>query len=245
MHEDSSPSHFKGKDAAHHVAEAQAQGLIDAHEFHGREAPGHISALIDAARDTFTLIPLLLIALPVFPLPQISILLFGWCIWKAGRSGWLAWVRLERLHRVLIEEKWEIENHRPQEREELKALYHAKGFEGKLLEDVLDVLMADGDRLLKVMIEEELGLSLESEEHPLKQALAAFLGAALAGALSLTLFYLLGPLALLAIAALGVVLASLFYAALSKNNWTSAAIWNLGILGLSLGSVYFLGKLVQ
>ena len=31
--------------------------------------------------------------------------------------------------------------------------------------------MADGDRLLRVMLEEELGFSLEVYDHPLKQAL--------------------------------------------------------------------------
>ncbi len=90
-----------------------------------------------------------------------------------GRSAWLGWSRLERLHRILAQEKWEIEHNREQEREELGVLYAAKGFEGKLLEDVLDVLMADGDRLLKVMVEEELGLTLESQVHPLKQGLGA------------------------------------------------------------------------
>ena len=89
----------------------------------------------------------------------------------------LGWARLERLHRIVEEERYEIENHRQQEREELKELYRAKGFQGKLLDEVVDVLMADGERLLKVMVEEELGLSLQSQEHPLKQGAGSALGA--------------------------------------------------------------------
>ena len=49
-------------------------------------------------------------------------------------------------------------------------------FSGKLLDEVIDVLMADDNRLLQVMLEEELGLSLETYEHPLKQAAGAFFG---------------------------------------------------------------------
>ncbi len=35
--------------------------------------------------------------------------------------------------------------------------------------------MADDNRLLRVMLEEELGLTLEAYEHPLKQAFGALL----------------------------------------------------------------------
>ena len=145
--------------------------------------PGHISAGSDAARETaivFLLLAILLNALTT-PTPSIfwlisGVFTFGWFLWKIGRSAWLGWSRLERLHRVMAEEKWEIEHHRKQERTELKALYEAKGFEGKLLEDVLDVLMADEERTLQIMLEEELGLSLEQQEHPLKQSMGAAIG---------------------------------------------------------------------
>src|SRR5262249_44443752 len=141
----------------------------------------------DAARETCLALALLWL----FGLHWAALLIFSgaWLIWKTGRSAWLGWSRIERLHRIVAQEKWEIEHHRQQEREELGALYAAKGFEGKLLEDVLDVLMADNDRLLRVMVEEELGLSLHSQEHPLKQATGAFLGV-LAGSI-LTLLGLL------------------------------------------------------
>ena len=78
--------------------------------------------------------------------------------------------------RLLEEEKWEIEHNRNQEKVELKVLYRAKGFEGKLLDDVVDVLMADDKRALHIMLKEELGMTLEAYEHPLKQSLGALLG---------------------------------------------------------------------
>jgi vacuolar iron transporter family protein len=165
---------------------------------------------------------------------------FGWLIWKCGRSAWLGWSRLERLHRILEEERWEIEHNRDQERDELKTLYAAKGFEGKLLDEVLDVLMADGDRLLKVMVEEDLGLSLEVHEHPLKQTLGAACGVVGSAAVCLSFFYLwpIGGLYLSAIAILG--FSGYLSAHYQGNRFTSAIVWNLAVAFLSIGSTKFL-----
>lgn len=248
---ENTPAHFKDKDAIGHVAEAQAQGVIASAEIHGLEIPGYISAGADAARETA--IALLLIWAIIDPpfspvasrflpivLKMLAVFAFGWSIWKAGRSAWLGWFRLERLHRILEQEKWEIEHHRPQERSELGALYATKGFEGKLLEDVLDVLMADDNRLLRVMIEEELGLSLASYEHPLKQGLGAFLGAVSASLVCLAAFFLYPSLGVVAGASLVIVIASAVLASHAQNRWAPAIIWNIGLGALSFGCVYFL-----
>ena len=171
-----SPSHFKGKDAIIHVAEAQAQGILAAAEIHGTEMSGYLAAGTDAARETALALLLIWVALVQLAIPShqmlyiLAIFSAGWLIWKVGRSAWLGWSHLERMHRIVEQEKWEIEHHRQQERDELRVLYATKGFEGKLLEDVLDVLMADNDRLLRVMVEEELGLSLKNMSIPLSKA---------------------------------------------------------------------------
>lgn len=240
------PEHFKNKDAIAHVAEKQAEGFIAAAEIHGTEIPGHIHAGADAARDTAMALALVWIILVQHEVSfnQIIIVLAtfagGWMMWKAGRSAWLAWSRLERLHRVIEQEKWEIEHHRQQERDELAALYSAKGFEGKLLEDVLDVLMADGDRLLRVMAEEELGLSLETQEHPLKQSLFAGIGAFIAGILCIVslLIYpswgvLIGSLAITGTAAA-------IAAHRAQNQIIPAIVWNIALGVLTFGFVYYM-----
>ena len=240
------PSHFKGKDALGHVIEAQAGGVISASEVHGTEIPGHLSAGCDAARETslvIAIIAVILYSLGISPANTFTLLIVAsasWAVWKAGRSAWLGWFRLERLHRVLEQERWEIEHHRQQERDELRILYAAKGFEGKLLEDVLDVLMADNDRLLKIMIEEELGLTLESAEHPLKQGLGAFIGALAGAALPLMLFWLIPPYGLVIGAAAIIGIASALTANLAGNETIPAVIWNLGIAFFSLATLYFL-----
>lgn len=240
------PAHFKGKDALRHVIEAQAAGIVSASEVHGTEIPGHLSAMGDAARETAVLLPLGWLLLSHLQIPhseQLILLLFaslGWLLWKTGRAAWLGWFRLERLHRVLEQERYEIEHHFQQERDELRVLYAAKGFEGKLLEDVLDVLMADNERLLKIMIEEELGLSLETTEHPLKQGLGAALGVSIAALFNLGILWMLPQIGMLPAAALTIGISSGFTAYLVNNQTIPAIVWNLGIASLAIGTVYFL-----
>lgn len=238
--------HFNGREAIEHVAEAHAKGLIASSEIHGAETPGHISALADAARDTALVLLLVWTILIPFHIAAFSLIKilavfsFGWSIWKCGRSAWLGWSRLERLHRILEQERWEIQHQRPQERLELQALYSAKGLEGKLLDDVLDVLMADDNRLLRVMVEEELGLSLESHEHPLKQGLGALIGSLLS-ALTCLIGLVLSPHFGIIVASLMVMgICGVILAYHAKNRLVSAAIWNIGLGALSFGTVYFL-----
>jgi len=240
------PEHFKGKDAMGHVAEAQVQGLLSAAEIHGTELPGHLNAATDTARDVAVAMTLFALSFAHFNIPfttlfyATAIFGFGWLLWKTGRSAWLGWARLERLHRVIAQEKWEIEHHRQQERDELRALYAAKGFSDKLLEDVVDVLMADGDRLLRVMVEEEMGYTLENHEHPLKQALGSALGGLLSWILCLTGLFLYPIWGLLAVAALILIGFSSFAAARERNKAIPAAIWNLGLAVIAAGFVYFI-----
>jgi hypothetical protein len=240
------PEHFKGKDAIGHVAEAKAQGLLSSAEVHGTEIPGHISAFADVARETAIVLLMLWTILTKFGFEHkhiaaiVSIFSLGWLIWKGGRSAWLGWSRLERMHRVVEQERWEIQHHRGQEREELKELYRAKGLEGKLLDDVIDVLMADEDRLLKVMVVEELCLSLETHEHPLKQAIGAILGVIAAFASCFALLLAFPHFGVWIGSVFTISVASFISARYEGNKVIPAVIWNLGITALTVGSVYFL-----
>lgn len=246
MPERESPPHFKGREAIEHVAQAQAEGMLSTAEIHGAEIPGHIFAGADAARESAVILLIIWLILSQAPFPITSafqimgIFSFGWILWKAGRSAWLAWSRLERMHRIVEQERWEIQHHRPQEREELKELYRAKGFEGQLLEDVIDVLMADEDRLLRVMVEEELCLSLENQEHPLKQALGAAAGTAFACAFCLFFLFLNPGVGLWFGSFIALATAAAVSATYENNRVVAAIAWNLGLAALACGAVYFL-----
>lgn len=244
------PPHFKGKEALEHVIEARIKGHAASSEVHGTELPGHYSAAADAAKETSLILLVLwtLFSELGFPFDRVHWIslsfIIGWLFWKVGRSAILGWSRLERLHRLIEEERWEIEHHRAQEKEELKALYTAKGFSGKLLEEAVEVLMADDNRLLQVMLEEELGLSLESYEHPLKQAAGALVGVVGAAVImSLGLFFLpwWGTLVCSAVV---IALSAGTSAQLEKNKPLNAIVWNLSAAALAAGVSYFVVQLL-
>lgn len=236
-------NHFEGKKPYEHILQKRSEM---AHEIHGDELPGHQGAFLDALRDTSMLFMIFwtLFVQMGFPKHQMFmafiLLGIGWFVWKISRSAWLAQVKLDRLHRVLKEERYEIENHRPQEREELEALYAAKGFKGPLLQEVLDVLMADDERLLKIMIEEEMGLNLENCEHPLKVGTGAGLGVLLSSIILLVGQWIASELGLITMAALLVGFSGLWIAKLQKNETMPAFVWNVGFTILTFGIVYFL-----
>lgn len=230
--------HFAGKSAEDHVRQAAQKGIAFTAETHGAEIPGTISSFFDAAKDS--VIAGLLVWAATEHWTALVVFSCGWVIWKGGLRALMAWARLERLHRLIEEERWEIEHHRGQERMELEALYARKGFSGKLLTEVVDVLMADEDRLLQVMLEEELGLTLETYDHPLKQATGAFLGA------FCTLFFLcisscfFGWYGIGIVGGLGLSALSWIDAKMQKNTKRSTLIWHLSLGALSVGAVYFL-----
>lgn len=211
--------HFEGKDPLEHLKDARLKGQAASAEIHGVELPGSISAACDAAKETAFLI-LLLQGVAIIPV------LAGWCLWKVGRSAILGWARLERMHRLIEEERYEIEHHRAQEKEELRALYAAKGFQGKLLDEAVEVLMADDNRLLMVMLQEELGLTIESLEHPLKQAAGAGIGVLIACGL----IFAPSPYAPFALIGLAAAVA----ARASSNRVIPAVIWNGAVATLAL-----------
>jgi hypothetical protein len=238
--------HFQGKSALEHLKEARTKGMIASMEVHGTEMPGHLAAAADAAKETTIALVLLWVILSFFPpvttkmFGILALFSAGWLIWKIGRSAYIGWARLERLHRLIEEERWEIEHHPQQEREELKELYMAKGFSGKMLDEVVDVLMADDNRLLQVMLEEELGLSLEAIEHPLKQSIGAGVGVLVAALLFLLGYHLSpllgGPIAVFCT----LFLSSALSAKLERNRLLQAVVWSFALALFAAAATYFL-----
>lgn len=242
------PEHFKGKTVAAHLKDARKRGAMATAETHGTELPGHFSALADSAKDTSIAFLLLFAVTTAFSLQALPIFIafaFGWIVWKGGRSALLGWGRLERLHRVIEEERFEIEHHRDQEKSELREMYEAKGFTGHLLDDVVNVLMADDNRLLQVMLEEELGLSLEVYEHPLKQGFGAALGAFGVSLLAILAHYFWPFLGVPLIALLTILIASNLTAKYEKREKVASVVWNLALALFASGGVYFLAKLLK
>jgi len=231
-------THFEGKSVIQHLKAARLRGALASSEIHGTEQPGHLAAACDAAKEVAFILALLVL---LFNAPFMPLLIasFSLLIWKVGRSALLGWARLERLHTLIEQERWEIEHKREEEEEELMALYKAKGLSGQLLKDVVAILSSDDNRLLQVMLEEEMGLTLEVYEHPLKQCVGA--GVGVAGSAACILLALpFGMWAILATAAFIVLLASLIMALSQQNSKLEAMTWSFALLAFSLGLIYLL-----
>ncbi len=224
--------HFQGKEPLRHVIEVQMGGVETSLEIHGAETPGILFSGLDSARETLIALGLLIIGLDFFEFSKESLITIlvawglAWSFWKGARSTWLSWMRLERLHRIAYEEKKEIEENREDEREELIALYRAKGFQGDLLNQVVDVLMADEERLLRVMLQEEMGFRLNENQHPLSMGLGAFIGSLAASFCLIASFALFPFFLLLPLATGGVFLIGFLYSRKEKNNALQGGVWS-------------------
>lgn len=84
-------------------------------------------------------------------------------------------------------EYWEVENIPEMERKEVEDIYRAKGFEGKLLNDVVDVIISDKDRWVDEMMKNELEMIPDSKS-PIKIGLATLISFILVGFIPLTVY---------------------------------------------------------
>jgi len=175
-------THFTESNVVEHLRKAREKGRKAISEFHAVEVPGHISAGAESAKDTAISSFMINMIGMMLALPEgkiailLSVYMIGIFFWKVGRSAQLARSRLDRIDTLVQEEKHEIEHNRDEEREELTEMYRAKGFTEPLLTKIIDVLMADDNKLLAVMLEEELGVQTDAYVHPLKQAFGAGVG---------------------------------------------------------------------
>jgi len=235
--------HFKGKSIDEHLKDAKERGK---EEMHATKAPEPLAACVDSMKETAIVLLgfwLLLFAFQVTSaFPILIIFSIGWVIWKGGRVALAGWERLEHLHELIEQERYEIEHHRAQEREELRAMYAGKGFSGALLDQVVEVLMADNNRLLLVMLEEELGLSLETYEHPLKHACGSACGALISAIGGLVGAYFAGIWGIMS--ALVILFGAATWTLLKKEGHLSvkSMIWNFAVAMLAMGAIYLMSK---
>ncbi|MEX2379886.1 MAG: VIT1/CCC1 transporter family protein [Vicingaceae bacterium] len=81
-------------------------------------------------------------------------------------------------------EYWEVDHLPEKEREEIREIYEAKGFEGELLEQVVDVITADKDRWVDVMMKEELNMT-RSDKSPIAMGAMTFVSFIIVGLIPL------------------------------------------------------------
>jgi vacuolar iron transporter family protein len=156
--------------AAHlESARRRARGLFAAEVAHDR--PYELVHAATAGRDAVVIILLLWAILRGVHAgdhgwPALLAAAIAMAVYTGISNAIAIYAQLRYWESELVRERDEIRAQPEFERDELRELYRAKGFSGELLEQVIDTICSDEERLLKVMLEEELGIFFEQRNHP-------------------------------------------------------------------------------
>jgi len=119
------------------------------------------------------------------------------------------------------------------EREEVRQIFRAKGFEGETLDRAVEAITADRERWISTMVTEEFGLS-ENVRDPLTAAGATFAAFVACGAVPLVPYFLFeadvaSPVALVMTASVFFMIGSM------KSRWSLQRWWVSGLETLTIG----------
>ena len=120
------------------------------------------------------------------------------------------------------------------EREEVRQIFAAKGFDGTDLERVVELITSDKDRWVRTMLTEEYGLPLQARS-PWMAALTTFSAFALCGLVPLVP-YLLGVTNALTISIFLTGGVFLLIGSI-KSRWSTVSWWRSGLSTLLVGGV--------
>lgn len=113
----------------------------------------------------------------------------------------------EILESEIKREEFEIQNMPIEERKEIENIYRAKGFEGELLDKIVEKITSNKDIWLKTMLTEELGLNLDILGNPLKGAFVMFGAFLLGGILPILPYFAVKTGIISSITAIGIAIA--------------------------------------
>lgn len=138
----------------------------------------------------------------------------------------------EETQRIRAIEARHIRENPAGERQEIREIFRAKGFEGATLDEIVDVVSADEDRWIETMLVEEYGLA-PVLRSPKMAAGVTFVAFALAGAAPLLPFLLDLPHA--GFWALGLTAAVFFGVGAMKSRWAMTHWFRSGFETLAIG----------
>lgn len=156
----------------------------------------------------------------------------------------------EFFEREIERERSEIDQMPEREKDEVRRIYAAKGFEGAELEMVVKRITSDRNVWLKCMMEEELGLIYESMDSPFKVGLITGLSFVLGGLVPLIPFLGGGdaPRALgysIVISSVGLFIMGILKTFLTKRHWLKSGLESLAVGLLATGVGLLFGKIAS
>lgn len=150
-------------------------------------------------------------------------------------------------------EKWEIQNHPEGECEEIRQIYKAKGFKGKQLEKVVEVITSDDDVWIQTMMLEELGITPE-DKNPKISALITFSAFLTCGFLPILTFVLIKFFPILQenafiysciLTGLTIFIVGSLRSLVIAKNWFMAGLEMLLIGGAAATVAYYIGYFLK
>lgn len=163
--------------------------------------------------------------------------------------------RAENQHRINVRqmELDEIEKFPEGEKEEVRQIFARKGFEGKLLEDAVEVITADHEKWIDTMVQEEHGLSLQ-DHNAFKAGLATFVAFGLVGFIPLITYVVnwVFPNTIANPFFWSTVLTGIafFWVGAVKgrfvsHHWLLSGLETVGVGGIAAGMAYGIGALLK
>ncbi len=149
-------------------------------------------------------------------------------------------------------EYWEVDNLPEKEKEEIREIYQAKGFEGKLLDQIVDVITSDKDRWVEVMMKEELEMQ-EETKSPFMMGFVTYLSFIAIGLIPLLVYvwdYLYSFPSNLFLwtsifTGIGFALIGWMKARITKTNLFRAVFQTLSLGALAAIVSYFVGDILE
>lgn len=151
-------------------------------------------------------------------------------------------------------EYWEVENLPEKEKEEVRDIYRAKGFEGELLEQIVTVITADKHRWVDVMMKDELNM-IEEANSPFMKGLTTFISFVFIGFIPLVTYVidyiadLNGNYNLFLIACILTTIAFIFIGYLksyvTQSNKIKGITETLLLGGIAAAVAYYVGNILE
>ncbi len=144
-------------------------------------------------------------------------------------------------------EAYEVDNFPEVERQEIREIYESKGFKDEILEKIISHITSDRKRWVEIMMNEELGLSLDPSTSPSKSAVATG-GAYAFGALMPVIPYMFMQPGSGLLASAAVTLTVLFGVGAAKTivtgkNLLRSGFESMAIGGLAAAATFLAGKM--
>lgn len=146
-------------------------------------------------------------------------------------------------------EELEIESWPEEEVEEVREIYAKKGFEGKLLDDVVAKITSDKKLWVDEMLVHEHGIITENRTSPLKNGFATFVAFIVAGTVPLIPYFVFKTGDIFMYAAILSVITFFAVGALASRvtaqGWLSSGLQMVLVGSFAGGVAYFVGHLVK